>query len=224
MTAHRTLTRGIGAAFALVALITAAQADEVYSNFGPGDTFNISTGWTVSTAGSPVGGNFSVAGMFTASQNFTLTSFDIAAFHVSGLNSYLFSIVADNAGLPTGASLFSTSGSLAGPASVNSYSATGSLLAGNTYWLVMQPGGNDTWGAWNWNTTGATGFANSGNGGATWGANGSTSPTFRINGRPTGRTPLTPEMPAGVQAIPVLLAVGGMALYQRKKRTSSTNI
>ncbi|MGC4043173.1 MAG: hypothetical protein QM758_05170 [Armatimonas sp.] len=35
-----------------------------------------------------------------------------------------------------------------------------------------------------------------------------------------GRAPsnLTPEMPAGVQAFPVLLAVGGMFLYQRKKK------
>lgn len=33
-------------------------------------------------------------------------------------------------------------------------------------------------------------------------------------------TALTPEMPAGVQAIPVLLAVGGMALYQRKKKAA----
>lgn len=33
-------------------------------------------------------------------------------------------------------------------------------------------------------------------------------------------TALTPEMPAGVQAIPVLLAVGGMALYQRKKKAT----
>ncbi|MGC4044298.1 MAG: hypothetical protein QM758_10915 [Armatimonas sp.] len=31
---------------------------------------------------------------------------------------------------------------------------------------------------------------------------------------------LTPELPAGVQAIPVLLAVGGMALYQRKKKSA----
>ncbi|MGC4046459.1 MAG: hypothetical protein QM758_21925 [Armatimonas sp.] len=33
-----------------------------------------------------------------------------------------------------------------------------------------------------------------------------------------GPANLTPEVPAGVQAVPILLAVGGMALYQRKKK------
>ncbi|MGC4043542.1 MAG: hypothetical protein QM758_07025 [Armatimonas sp.] len=41
--------------------------------------------------------------------------------------------------------------------------------------------------------------------------------TLNSNRVPTN---LTPEMPAGVQAIPVLLAVGAMALYQRKKKAA----
>lgn len=40
--------------------------------------------------------------------------------------------------------------------------------------------------------------------------------TFRFGGQQA--VALTPELPAGVQAIPVLLAVGGMALYKRRKQ------
>lgn len=47
------------------------------------------------------------------------------------------------------------------------------------------------------------------------------SSTLTLNSK--NMTALTPELPSGVQAIPVLLAVGGMALYQRKKKAPSNN-
>lgn len=62
--------------------------------------------------------------------------------------------------------------------------------------------------------------------------NGVTNQHFFANTDPTGTnavqtTPpvklnlqVTPEVPAGVQAVPVLLAVGGMALYQRRKKNA----
>lgn len=75
--------------------------------------------------------------------------------------------------------------------------------------------------------TGSLASLFSGNGVGTWtlgirdtvGADhlGYYSSTLTLN---PGGTALTPEMPAGVQAIPVLLAVGGMVLYQRKKKAA----
>ncbi|MGC4046458.1 MAG: hypothetical protein QM758_21920 [Armatimonas sp.] len=62
--------------------------------------------------------------------------------------------------------------------------------------------------------------------------NGITNQYFFANTNPTGTNSLpttapvklnlqvTPEVPAGVQAVPVLLAVAGMALYQRRKKAS----
>ena len=78
--------------------------------------------------------------------------------------------------------------------------------------------------------TGSLGSLLSGNGVGTWQLSirdtvfadhlGYYSSTLTLN---PGGTALTPEMPAGVQAIPVLLAVGGMVLYQRKKKAASNN-
>ncbi len=217
MTAPRTFIRGIAATIGLIAFTVAAHAAEIYSTFGPGNSFNNGIGWTVSGPTSSVGDAFSVASSFAVTQNYSLSSVDFAAFHVSGMNSFTFSIISDNAGLPTGSAVFSTSTPV--NPGTQSFAATGSLLAGNTYWLVMEPGGPNTWGAWNWNTTGATGAAFRTNGGAWVNNPGNTAPTFRINGT-LNSTALTPEVPAGVQAIPVLLAVGGMALYQRRKKNA----
>ncbi|MGC4043419.1 MAG: choice-of-anchor R domain-containing protein [Armatimonas sp.] len=208
----------------LMALTTTiAHADEIYSNFGPGNTNTNNSGWGI--VGAPaISYEQAIAGAFTPTQNFTLTSFDISAWHAAGTNSYLFSIVADNGGLPTGAVLVSPfSGAINGtfvtPA-ISSFAATGSLLAGQKYWLVMAPGAEDAVGLWNWNTIGAMGNAYSHQGGP-WFNDPQVAPRFRINGTPVSvTTNLTPEVPAGVQAIPVLLAVGGMALYQRKKKSA----
>jgi len=84
----------------------------------------------------------------------------------------------------------------------------------------MEPGAANTWGAWNWNSTGATGYAFRQNGGA-WGSSNSTSPTFRINGSPSRQPPaLTPEVAESVPVSQVLLAVGCMSLYHMRKKNA----
>lgn len=211
---------GIVAALGILTLTTAAHADEIYSTFGPGDTYQNAIGWTISGSTSPVGNAYSIAASFSVAQNYNLTSIDVASFYVTGMNSFVYSIVADNAGAPTGSSLWSLTTPISN--GINTFGASGSLLAGNTYWLVMEPGNADTWGAWNHSSVASNGFSTQQNGGAWTDSPGGTSPTFRVNGT-TVRTALTPEMPAGVQAIPVLLAVGGMALYQRKKKATRTD-
>ncbi|MGC4043422.1 MAG: choice-of-anchor R domain-containing protein [Armatimonas sp.] len=212
-------------ALSLMALTTAAYADVIYSNFGAGDTYSLTVNYPVYGPNTGISTDSqSEAAFFTPTQNFTLTSFEVGVRHLLGPNSFLFSIVADNGGLPTGAAIvspFNTSltGTMATPA-IDSFSVTGSLLAGQKYWLVMEPGTPESLAWWGANTTGAMGVAIQSNGDP-WILDGGRlpSPVFRINGRPTVPTNLTPEMPAGVQAVPILLAVGGMALYQRRKRS-----
>lgn len=221
MTSLNSLLRGTIAAIGLIALTTAAQAAEIYSTFGPGTGYVNGTGWTVSGPTSAATPSQSVAASFIVAQNYSLSSVDYAAFHVRGANSFVFSILSDNGGVPTGSLLFSTTTPV--NPGTQSFAATGSLLAGNTYWLVMEPGNSNTWGAWNWSTSGIMGASFQSNGGAWTSSTVNPAPAFRINGT-LNSTALTPEVPAGVQAIPVLLAVGGMALYQRKKKASSIGL
>jgi hypothetical protein len=193
-----------------------AHADEVFSNFGVGNTYQSLIGWTIGSSTNQV-----IGGMFTPTQNYMLTSFDVAAFHFSGLNSYVFSIFVDKGGLPSGAAVVSpfSSSIIGGGAHINSFAATGSLLAGNKYWLVMERGAPDTHGAWNWNNIGHNGFAFRDNGGG-WANSSQSASAFRINGTLSSASNLTPEMPASAQAISILLAVGAVALYKRCKGAS----
>lgn len=202
----------------LLTLGSTVHADVVYSNFGPGDTYSGGS-FRVSGPASRFGA-YSNAASFTASQAFTLTSFELATNYSAGTNSFLFSIVADNGGLPTGSSLFSTTG----PANngISTFSATGSLLAGQKYWLVMASEASNADGGWNHLGLDSQGEYAQRTGSGNWTTQNRLVPVFRIKGTPVNAVALTPEMPAGVQAIPMLLAVGGMALYQRKKKAAQS--
>jgi hypothetical protein len=223
MKTKRTHTIVTLAMLGLVALTTAARADVIASTFGPGDSFNTGVGWRVDGPNSDVRTNESLAAMFMPTQNYTLTSFEIAAFHFSGENSYLFSLVADNGGLPTGSAIVSPFASaITTPgANINVFGASGSLMAGNKYWLVMEPGAPTAHAGWNWNSIGQGGFASKNVfTGGNWLTFQGATPTFRVNGRPSGPTNLTPEVPGSVQMGAVLLALGAVALYKRRKQAT----
>lgn len=210
----RTLLSATIAALGLVALTATAQAAEIYSTFGPGDSYNAANGYIL---GGP--NTQSVAGFFTATQDYTLTSFDFAATYTSGPNSFLFSIVEDSGFKPLGATVVSPFGGLI-DTGVNSYAVSGSLIAGKNYWLVIEPGAANANASWHFNNIGASGtfaFKNT-QPPPIWVASAGTLPTFRIHGNRVITPALTPEMPSGLQAVPVLLAVGGMALYQRRRK------
>ncbi len=215
---NRTILSTALTALTLVSLGTVSHAGEIYSTFGPGNSYDSGISYSL-------GDDYqqSVMTSFVPTQNFTLTGFQIATAHYQGTNSYLFSVVADNGGLPTGSAIVSPFSS-AVTNGISSFAATGSLLANQKYWLVVDPGPSGGWGGWFMNNIGITGDtafkATNFNGGNLSLINGST-PAFRINGDPVNSVALTPELPAGVQAVPVLLAVAGMALYQRKKKQTA---
>jgi hypothetical protein len=162
-----------------------AQADLIFSNFSPalGNGFDTGISWGIDG----ILGDFqTIGGIFTASQSYTLTSFDVAGYHNTGTNAYNFSIIEDNAGLPTGNTIFSllgasmTSVDILNP-TIDTFSASGALQAGSTYWLVMESGTDDTSGGWNFNRIGQVGGMGIDNGtGMTVTA--SQTPAFRVNG------------------------------------------
>jgi hypothetical protein len=214
-------TRRIG--LALVGLLTmatlpqVAHADIVFSNFSPsnGSGFNTLSGYSVTGITSPIGVNVSVASSFIPSANYTLTSFEVAAIHngTLGTNSYNFSIVRDNAGLPTGSTIASVTSvavsDVVFPA-ISLLSTTASLQSGTTYWLVMQPGASNSFGAWQKNNIGQIGFSrNSGSGWVTDPL--SIAPAFRINGSPASSAAPEPCTLA-------LFTLGGLGVLAKRRR------
>jgi hypothetical protein len=197
-----------------------AHADIVYSTFSPsgGSGFAAGTGWSISGASS-LGGSSSFAASFTPSANYTLTSFEVAAVFPAIVNSFNFSIVRDNVGLPTGSTVASVLGaplqfsSVAFPTPINLYSATGSLQSGTTYWLVFEAGDPNAFAGWANNSIGLTGLARNANGtGWVTVAPGiDTKPAFRINGSLASATAPEPCTLA-------LFALGGVGVLTKRRR------
>lgn len=136
----------------------------IYDNLGPGNAYDCCTGWTVAEPGS--GNGTAISAMsFTPSSNAQVTQIDLALSNVSGANNATIELAKDNGGGIPGTVLGAwgvvgqpTLGSCCTLATVH----TGLIPvgAGRTYWVVAiagPNGANDTWDAWNWNTTGATG-------------------------------------------------------------------
>ncbi|MGC4043383.1 MAG: PEP-CTERM sorting domain-containing protein [Armatimonas sp.] len=214
MKPNRSILSGALSALCLVALTSGVHADVIYSNLGPGDSFSTTVGWNIRGAQATVLGEVILAASFTPTQNYVLSSFELPGFNNNGTNSYQFSIVADNGGLPIGAEVVSpfTSSLSTTFDAVNSFGVSGSVTAGQKYWLIVGPGAGDTNGVWWANTTGATGLGYRAAGGG-WTITNDTSPAFRIQGN------LAPSAPEpGTLA---LFALGGLLLSQRKKRAAT---
>jgi hypothetical protein len=137
-----------------------AQADVLYSTFGPGDSFNTSQGLTVSGATTMSGYNAD-ANQFSVTTNATLNTIELALFVFSANDSVAVELTADNAGRP-GAVLESyTLISLPFvPAKIITIDSTvhTELVAGDFYWLAVVPLTDTTAGGWNDNSIGAQGL------------------------------------------------------------------
>jgi hypothetical protein len=137
----------------LMALSTPASADTVFSNFGPGDSYDVSSGWVVGGATSEQG--FSQwAFAFTPSGNFTLAQIEVAISNSASPISVMLSLDHASAGLPGGTIESWTLTDLpvfgVPPLVVQTVTPVSrvSLISGNEYWLVASADG-DTIDAWN---------------------------------------------------------------------------
>lgn len=147
----------IGCALAVAALLLVpkqALGNTVYNSFGPGMTFNNFNYWGVDNSGNleyPGITSF-VAAPFTPSGDFALTQIDlpIACCFAAGTDTIIMELETSAGGQPSGTVLetwithpaFSTALTTLTPTS------TIDLLSGQTYWLLAEPGGNDTSGGW----------------------------------------------------------------------------
>jgi hypothetical protein len=154
------------AALGLLAVAASARADVAFSDFGPGDTFNTTTGLSIFGSGAFSGalGMATNEAEFTSAASGSLTSVEVAVGYDGGPNSFTVTLYADNAGSPgtalesfslTNAPAFGTSFT---PETFTSVSLP-TLTAGTSYWLGVAASdpNSSTDGAWNFNSMGALG-------------------------------------------------------------------
>lgn len=147
----------------------------IYNNLSsyPLGTYWCCEGWTISGPNSVVGETFAVGMPFTPSANYTVTEIVVSVGYVTGTNSIQVYLDADDNGLPgaTLAHFYLQNEPTFGSCCVYQYNpGLGvAVTAGTQYWVVVAPGGADTWAAWNDNDTNETAQPFAGYNG-TWGA------------------------------------------------------
>lgn len=144
----------ISALVVLVALSTPASADIVFSNFGPGNSYDVSSGWVAAGPTAEFDASSEWAFAFTPSGNFTLTQIDVAISNSEAPISVTLSLDHASGGLP-GATIESwtiTDLPIFGvpPIVVQTVTPVSpvSLVSGTEYWLAASAAG-DTIDAWN---------------------------------------------------------------------------
>jgi hypothetical protein len=201
----------------LLAVPTMARADIIFSNFGPGQTYDVNNGNPIGNGLDGSGNNYAQAVSFIAPANYTVTSVSVAlaGFGTSGTNDDpLFGTFnADNGDSP-GTVLASTTAppGILGPLGNNNplvvvNGASIPIVAGERYWITISDTNGNGSVAWNLNITGDTNdTGTSTDGGMTWFSPSFQTPgAFEVDG--TLATTVTPE-PGSL----ALLGTGAMAL------------
>jgi hypothetical protein len=192
---NRSLLRA-AAGFVFFTLRT-AKADIIYSNLGPGQSYQPG-GYSISGSGGtvlpPNGFGSAVAMSFTPTANFTFGSVELPLEYYGGpgTNSFIVSLMTDAGGHP-GIFLESFSAnnlpSTSNPALDTFVSVTNTPLnAGTTYWIVAMPVAQDSAAFWLMNPTGAQGYSRTANDSLTWIPQLGDSPGLEVDG-----TPIVPE-------------------------------
>jgi hypothetical protein len=204
---------GLATLTLLASVAAPARADIIFNDFGPGGTYNTSTGYTISGPTSNVGTAFTQGNAFTITptSDFLLQQVQLAVGLVSGPNEVVVTLRADAGGKP-GAVLesFTFNGQMGNFGNFNPPLVADSVLhplleAGMPYWLIAEPGDPSTWAAWNLNSIGATGPRAISQAGGPFSVQTDTLATFEITG-----TPFVPTVPEPSSL--ALLSLGGLAL------------
>lgn len=199
--------------------IQPALAFDAYNNFGPGDTYDAATGYSID------GGDFApfmprISGSrFTSAASGQLAVIRIALHHVfhapPGVNLVDIRLHSADAVGELGPVIASFTrsglpdfGGLDAPETIFNSDPAVTLTAGNRYWIVVAPGDSTTQAVWNWNTTGAADrFTTSTNFGLTYSYSESRVGAMRVE--------VIPE-PATITALAI--GIAALALGRRPKR------
>jgi len=141
--------------------VASTASSVIFSDFGPGHTYNSVTGLAIAGTGSNPGfvewGN-----SFTSSAKFDLTEIRMALGWIAGANGVTVSLDANNGGTPgqalatwsfAGLPVAGTSNSII---QTKTFAAGIVLQPGQTYWLVTAPLAANTQAVWNFNSIGMT--------------------------------------------------------------------
>jgi hypothetical protein len=154
-----------GMTIALMSIVDARADQIIYSNFGPGQSFNAFGSWDIST-GPPGSPEQFLAFSFTPTANYSFTGVDVAINQGNGAVTADVVLAANSAGQP-GQVLYSSAvavPALGGVVSAPVGLMPVELLENQTYWLYLgTPIPNATLG-WFMNSTGAVGPITSFNG------------------------------------------------------------
>jgi hypothetical protein len=151
-------------ACALMVAAAPASADVLYDNFGPGDTYDLEQGWTLSYGG-PLGGDaFEDAVAFTVTGgDYTFDSAEFAVSLIFGPDLVYANLHEDAAGVP-GAILDSTTATgtatplVHGLPMVANFGGDFVLQNGQTYWLALRTEETDAHLSWAQNIVGDFGL------------------------------------------------------------------
>jgi len=196
--------------------VTPAQADIIFSDFGPGYGFYTGAGWLISGVNSSWGLN-TVAMDFTPGATYTLTQIDVAVGWDSGTNGVTLSLNDSVSGLP-GVALetWNLTGLLRDGVAIDTVTPLTriNLVAGTQYWIVAA-GLSDTMAGWSWNDIGETGNLAADLGSSGWRSySGMRQGAFDVLGSSSSSSS-TPEPAAALCAA---AGLGLFAIFRRKRK------
>ncbi len=198
-----------------------ALAFDAYNNFGPGDTYDTTTGWAVT------GGDYAPFIPHIQGSRFTSEATGILAvirislhnsFHMPpGFNQvdvrlYEADLAGDigpimaaftRGGLPT-------FGGSEAPETISSFDPAVVLTTGKQYWIVVAPGDHSTDAVWNWNSLGLSDrHANSIDSGATYMYSDARVGAMRIE---------VISIPEPATLVTLAIGIVGLALCRQRRR------
>lgn len=174
--------------------IGVARASAIFSDFGPSDSFNQSSGWTVGTNTGQPGDSFAPADAFTSSATYNLTQIDLALANLAGTNAATVSLWTDVGGAPateldswnvSGQGAFGTSESLTTISGINGIT----LSSGASYFIQISPADSTTLDVWNFNDQTMSGPTYDMANGALYSEGTSTLGAFDVLGMPLSSVP-----------------------------------
>ena len=169
----------------LIVLLLAvpSHAALIFSTLGPGDTYDIGSGYTIGSPDYEQGNQFS----FTAAAPYYLDTIELAAGHVVGTNEIDVWLMSDAAGEP-GAIIeafnFTNLGRFGddNPLLVGTSVLRPVLTPGTDYWLIASAPNSDTWAAWNDSSPAVSGSRAERQGAGQWSVSTDTMAAFRVEG------------------------------------------